>query len=174
MAGTNSQSRTIISMARSGFFGIGGLLAIIASLFFSDKGRAAIGDPGSLAMPLFCGVTLIIGALLLAWNHRTESKVISESDDDAGVAGSSKERADFPPSQIWFIIGLVLSVISFPWLGAVVTFATGMAFYCHFFDRRSWVFSWVIAISLSLSVCWIFHHWLTIPLPGGLLGWPQG
>lgn len=174
MAGANSQSRIINPMAGSVFFGLAGLLAIVASLFFSDKGRAATGDPGSLAMPLVCGVTLITGALITAWTHRKKRGAICGSAAPAEVMEMPVEKADFSPSLLWFILGLILSVVSFPWLGAVVTFSAGMAFHCHFLDRRSWIFSWVIGVSISFSVCWVFHHGLTIPLPGGILGWPKG
>jgi hypothetical protein len=132
-----------------------GMVIMIVSL---EYGFGSLKKPGPGLYPFFIGLIILFFSIVLI------------------ILGSKTKRSEplFTKSGLkTFLLMIVtfgLWIIAMPVLGyALVTFAVAFAF-CKIMRLEGWLKPLALSIATGLFIYLLFHVWLYIDLPRGILG----
>lgn len=129
------------------------LLGSSTYLFFAQQLTfGAITSPKSGFLPVLAGITAVILALLLIINQLRTKK------------SASLETVDWT-KFIFIIIGLIFYIILLNIIGYFIATFIFLLYLFKVADTTGWIFPFIIAISTSSSLYFLFERFLGITLP---------
>jgi small-conductance mechanosensitive channel len=115
--------------------------------------------PGPGFLPLWLGIALVVSSIPV---------IITD------LRNTDRSERLFQPETRKCLKVLILIVIVFLVL-PVLGFSAGLAFITaggmRIMGKRSWVSCVVTVIGTAVCIHYLFGQWLSIPIPGGMLGW---
>ena len=142
---------------------IGGAVALVLGLavilFSSQMQYYSEFGPGPGFLPLWIGIGITACAVVVILNLlRKHGKV--------GVFFKPKTREGFKLLLIIIAIFFLL-----PFLGFSIGFGLFAGITMRLMGRHGWVSCGLTAVGIAIGIRYIFGHWLSIPLPTGIVGW---
>ena len=115
--------------------------------------------PGPGFLPFWLGVGFVVCGILITLRS---SK------------GGGLKKGEFwlPKTRYvgYILIMLVITFLFVPVLGLTLCLALFTGFTMRLMGRHSWGLCLVLAGITALGICLVFGHWLSIPLPKGMVG----
>ncbi len=142
---------------------IGGMLVLslgLAIVFFSRQlPYMSEYGPGPGFFPLWIGFGLIGCAIVVLINV---------------LKKHNKTTLFFKPQTRQGVKVLILMVITFlllPLLGFSIGLALFIGVTMRAMGKHRWISCGITAVVTAVAIHYIFAHWLSIPLPTGMVGW---
>ena len=151
---------------------IAAIAILFAGAYFYETQQIellAFGDPiGPRLFPYVVGALFTIGALVLIFESTRRS---SSAQPAPAVATRAENQVTRRVYRMIAAIGLwmLLYILAFERAGYVlssIVFLIGLTFYFH---PRKWVVNAAISILLPIAIYVVFHNFLHVSLPAGLL-----
>jgi putative tricarboxylic transport membrane protein len=142
---------------------IGGVVVLIlglAAIYFSSQLEyySEFG-PGPGFLPLWIGISITGFAIYLISN-------ILKKHEKTGAFLKPRTGEGFKLLIIIFATFLLL-----PLLGFSIGFGLFAGITMRVMGRHRWVICGLTAVGIAIGIRYAFGHWLSIPLPKGIVGW---
>jgi len=142
---------------------IGGVIVLVlgfAVVFFSwQLPYMSEYGPGPGFLPRWIGFGIVGCAIVVI------IKILRKHD---------KSGAFFKPLTKMGVKALILMIIAFllfPLLGFCVGLGLFVGVSMRVMGKHSWISCGITAVVTAIAIHYIFAHWLSIPLPTGMVGW---
>jgi putative tricarboxylic transport membrane protein len=140
--------------------GVAVLILGVAVVFFSSQlSYYSEFEPGPGFLPLWVGVVLIGCAIFVIIN-------ILKKHVKIGTFFKPRTKLGLHVLIIIFITFLLL-----PLLGFSIGLALFVGITMRIMGKHRWVSCGLTAVVTAIAIHFIFGHWLSIPLPTGIIGW---
>jgi hypothetical protein len=148
-------------MRLSDFIGGGVVLLLgLAVIYFSSQLEyySEFG-PGPGFLPLWVGICITGCAIVLLLN-------ILRKRGRTGVFFKPRTREGFK-----LLLLIIATFLLLPLLGFSVGFGLFAGVTMRLMGRHHWVPCGLTAVGIGVGIRLVFGHWLSIPLPTGIVGW---
>jgi len=142
---------------------IGGAVVLIlglAVIFFSSQMEyySEFG-PGPGFLPLWVGICITGCAVVIIFNLVRKH----------GKTGAFfKERTK---EGLKLLVIIIATFLLLPFLGFSIGFGLFAGITMRIMGRHGWVICGLTAVGIAIGIRFVFGHWLSIPLPTGIVGW---
>jgi hypothetical protein len=142
---------------------IGGAVVLVlglAVIFFSSQMQyySEFG-PGPGFLPLWIGIGITGCAVVLILN-------LLRKHEKVGAFLKTRTREGFK-----LLIIVIVTFFLLPFLGFSIGFGLFAGITMRLMGRHGWVSCGLTAVGIAIGIRYVFGHWLSIPLPAGLVGW---
>jgi hypothetical protein len=142
---------------------IGGVVVLIlglAAIYFSSQLEyySEFG-PGPGFLPLWIGISIAGFAIVVILNILRKHKKV-------GAFFKPRTREGL---KILFLI--IVTFLLLPFLGFSIGFGLFAGITMRFMGKHRWVTCGLTAVGIAIGIRYVFGHWLSIPLPKGVVGW---
>jgi hypothetical protein len=142
---------------------IGGVIVLLlglATIFFSSKLEyySEFG-PGPGFLPLWVGICITICAIALIVN-------LLRKHEKAGAFFKPKTKEGFK-----ILLFIIVTFLLLPVFGFSIGFGLFAGVTMRVMGKHRWVSCGLTAIGIAIGIRFVFGHWLSIPLPAGIVGW---
>ena len=142
---------------------IGGVVVLILGLaviyFSSQLVYYSEFGPGPGFLPLWVGICITGFAIYLIFN-------ILRKHEKAGAFLKPRTREGFK-----LLIIIIATFLLLPLLGFSIGFGLFAGITMRVMGRHRWVTCGLTAVGIAIGIRYVFGHWLSIPLPTGIVGW---
>jgi len=142
---------------------IGGLVVLILGLaviyFSSQMEYYSEFGPGPGFLPLWIGICITGFASYLILN-------ILRKHEKEGAFFKPRTREGFK-----LLLIIIASFFLLRFLGFSIGFGLFAGITMRIMGRHSWVACGLTAVGIAIGIRYVFGHWLSIPLPTGIVGW---
>ncbi len=142
---------------------IGGAVVLILGLaviwFSSQMQYYSEFGPGPGFLPLWIGIGITACAIALIVN-------LLRKHEKAGVFFKPKTR-----EGLKLLVIIIVFFIFLPFLGFSIGFGLFAGFTMRVMGKHGWVVCGLTAVVIAVGMRYVFGHWLSIPLPTGVVGW---
>jgi len=135
------------------------VLGLAVILFSSKMQYYSEFGPGPGFLPLWIGIGITACAVALLLN-------LLRKREKAGAFLKAKTR-----EGIKLLIIIVAAFILLPFLGFSIAFGLFAGVTMRIMGRHGWVVCGLTAVGIAIGIRYVFGHWLSIPLPAGVVGW---
>lgn len=135
------------------------LLGLAVVYFSSQLEYYSEFGPGPGFIPLWIGISITVFAAILVFN-------ILRKHEKSGVFFKPKTREGFKLLMI-----IIVSFVLLPFLGFSIGFGLFAGFTMRVMGKHGWVVCGLTAVVIAIGMRYVFGHWLSIPLPMGVVGW---
>lgn len=140
-------------------------LAISALIVFGESFRGNIGTfhyPGPGFMPFWAGVILGVLAIIVVF---TSSQIRGGGWEIGNLWKGKKWR-----NVVSVILSLFIYAILLPWIGYLIATFGLLTLLFGLMGRQRWWLQGIGALITSIVTYFVFHSWLDVQLPKGILG----
>ena len=142
---------------------IGGAVVLVlglAVIFFSSQMQyySEFG-PGPGFLPLWIGIGITGCAVALILNLLRKHKKV-------GAFLKTQTREGFK-----LLLIIIATFFLLPLLGFSIGFGLFAGITMRFMGKHRWVICGLTAVGIAIGIRYVFGHWLSIPLPTGIVGW---
>lgn len=135
------------------------ILGLAVILFSSQMEYYSEFGPGPGFLPLWVGICITGFAIVLIFNIlRKRGKV--------GAFLKPRTREGFKLLTI-----IIATFFLLPYLGFSIGFGLFAGITMRLMGRHRWVICSLTAVGIAIGIRYVFGHWLSIPLPTGIVGW---
>ncbi len=142
---------------------IGGVAVLILGLaviyFSSQMEYYSEFGPGPGFLPLWVGICITGCAVVLIFN-------ILRKHGKVGAFLKPRTREGFKLLTI-----IIATFFLLPFLGFSIGFGLFAGITMRLMGRHRWVICSLTAVGIAIGIRYVFGHWLSIPLPTGIIGW---
>jgi hypothetical protein len=142
---------------------IGGAVVLILGLaviyFSSQLEYYSEFGPGPGFLPLWVGISITVFATVLIFNILRKHKKV-------GAFLKPRTREGFK-----LLIIIIATFFLLPLLGFSIGFGLFAGVTMRVMGRHRWVICGLTAVGIAIGIRYVFGHWLSIPLPTGIVGW---
>jgi putative tricarboxylic transport membrane protein len=142
---------------------IGGMVVFLLGLavvFFSRQlPYMSEYGPGPGFFPLWIGLGIVGCAIVVNIN-------ILKKQDRTGVFFKPLTKLG-----VKVLILMIIAFLFFPLLGFSVGLGLFVGVTMRVMGKHRWISCGITAVVTAISIHFIFGHWLSIPLPTGMVGW---
>jgi len=142
---------------------IGGVTVLIlgvAVVFFSSQlSYYSEFEPGPGFLPLWVGVVLIGCAIFVIID-------VLKKQDKTGPFFKPRTKMG-----VSVLIQIAIAFLLLPLLGFSVALGLLVGVTMRTMGKHHWVSCGLTAVVTAIAIHFIFGHWLSIPLPTGMIGW---
>jgi len=142
---------------------IGGVFVLILGLaviyFSSQLEYYSEFGPGPGFLPLWVGICIAGFAICLIFS-------ILRKPEKTGVFLKPRTREGFK-----LLLMIIATFLLLPFLGFSVGFGLFAGVTMRVMGRHGWLACGLTAVGIAIGIRYVFGHWLTIPLPTGVMGW---
>ena len=122
-------------------------------VYFSEFG------PGPGFLPLWIGISIAGFAIVVIFN-------ILRKHEKVGVFLKPRTREGFK-----LLLIIIATFFLLPLLGFSIGFGLFAGITMRVMGRHGWVSCGLAAVGIAIGIRYVFGHWLSIPLPKGIVGW---
>jgi len=142
---------------------IGGVAVLIlglAAIYFSSQLEyySEFG-PGPGFLPLWIGISIAGFAIVVIFN-------ILRKHEKVGVFLKPRTREGFK-----LLLIIIATFFLLPLLGFSIGFGLFAGITMRVMGKHSWIACSLTAVGIAIGIRYVFGHWLSIPLPKGIVGW---
>ena len=142
---------------------IGGMVVLLlgfAVLLFSWR-LAYMSEfgPGPGFLPRWIGLGIMGCAIVVMIN-------VLKKQDKTGAFFKLRTRL-----AVRILIQIAIAFLLFPLLGFSVVLGLFVGTSMRIMGKHSWIACGLTAVVTAIAIHYIFAHWLSIPLPTGMVGW---
>jgi len=136
------------------------LILGLAVIFFSAQMEyySEFG-PGPGFLPLWVGICITGCAVVLVFN-------ILRKHGKVGAFLKPRTREGFK-----LLIIIIATFLLLPFLGFSIGFGLFAGITMRIMGRHRWITCGLTAVGIAIGIRYVFGHWLSIPLPTGVIGW---
>ena len=142
---------------------IGGAVVLILGLaviyFSSQLEYYSEFGPGPGFLPLWIGICITVFAIYLLIN-------ILRKPQKAGDFLKPRTR-----EGVKLLIIIIATFLLLPLLGFSIGFGLFAGVTMRVMGKHGWVACGLTAVCIAIGIRYVFGHWLSIPLPTGIVGW---
>jgi hypothetical protein len=135
------------------------LLGLAVIYFSSQLEYYSEFGPGPGFLPLWIGISITVFAVILILN-------LLRKHGKAGAFLKQRTREGF--KLLLVIIGIFLLL---PLLGFSIGFGLFAGVTMRAMGKHRWTMCGLTAVGIAIGIRYVFGHWLSIPLPTGVVGW---
>ncbi len=135
------------------------LLGLAVIYFSSQLEYYSEFGPGPGFLPLWIGISITAFAAILIFN-------LLRKGGKAGAFFKLRTREGF--KLLLVIIGTFLLL---PLLGFSIGFGLFAGVTMRTMGKHHWRMCGLTAVGIAIGIRYVFGHWLSIPLPTGVVGW---
>jgi hypothetical protein len=135
------------------------LLGVAVIYFSSQLEYYSEFGPGPGFLPLWIGICITGCATYLIFN-------MLKKDKKVGSFLKPRAREGFK-----LLILIIATFLLLPLLGFSIGFGLFAGITMRAIGRHQWVSCGLTAIGIAIGIRFVFVHWLSIPLPTGIVGW---
>jgi hypothetical protein len=135
------------------------VLGLAVILFSSQMQYYSEFGPGPGFLPLWVGIGITGCAIVLILN-------LLRKHEKAGAFFKPKTREGFK-----LLIIIIATFFLLPFLGFSIGFGLFAGITMRIMGRHGWVVCGLTAVGIAIGIRYVFGHWLSIPLPTGVVGW---
>lgn len=140
--------------------GVAVLILGVAVVFFSSQlSYYSEFEPGPGFLPLWVGVVLIGCAIFVIID-------VLKKQDKAGPFFKPRTKLG-----VKVLILIIITFLLFPLLGFSIGLALFLGITMRIMGKHHWISCGLTALVTAICIHFIFGHWLSIPLPTGIIGW---
>jgi hypothetical protein len=142
---------------------IGGAVVLLLGLaviyFSSQMEYYSEFGPGPGFLPLWVGICITGFTIVLIFK-------ILRKHEKAGAFLKPRTREGFK-----LLIMIIATFLLLPFLGFSIGFGLFAGITMRVMGRHGWVACGLTAVGVAIGIRYVFGHWLSIPLPTGIVGW---
>ena len=135
------------------------LLGLAAIYFSSQLEYYSEFGPGPGFLPLWIGISIAGFAIVVIFN-------ILRKHEKVGAFLKPRTREGFK-----LLIIIIATFFLLPLLGFSIGFGLFAGITMRFMGKHRWVICGLTAVGIAIGIRYVFGHWLSIPLPKGIVGW---
>ena len=135
------------------------LLGLAAIYFSSQLEYYSEFGPGPGFLPLWVGICITGFAIVLIFN-------ILRKHGKVGAFLKPRTR-----EGVKLLIIIIATFFLLPFLGFSIGFGLFAGVTMRFTGRHRWIICGLTAVGIAIGIRYVFGHWLSIPLPAGIVGW---
>jgi hypothetical protein len=142
---------------------IGGAVVLLLGLaviyFSSQMEYYSEFGPGPGFLPLWVGICITGFTIVLIFK-------ILRKHEKAGAFLKPRTREGFK-----LLLMIIATFLLLPFLGFSIGFGLFAGITMRVMGRHGWVACGLTAVGVAIGIRYVFGHWLSIPLPTGIVGW---